>query len=465
MPVYNEAFTIHRVIERVLAVPLPIELIIVDDFSTDGTRDHLRTIEETAAQLPKASPDSSVHVLYHTHNQGKGAAIRTAVGHATGDITIVQDADLEYDPAEFPRLIDPILAGDADVVFGSRFRGDISRVHMFWHTVGNKFLTGLSNMFTNLNLTDMETCYKAFKTEILKSIPIRSNRFGFEPEITAKVAKLRCRIYEVPISYRGRGYAEGKKIGWRDGVKAVFTILRFWIVDDIVDRSMTRHNLRLLEGTGHYNRWLFDRCRPFIGGNVLEVGAGIGLMTKFLAERPKVTATESSDALLFRLRQTVQEFPNIAVRKVNFADAPLSALPRDFDTVLLVNNLQTQEDDTAILKQLFDRLAPLGRMIIVVPAHPSLFSELDRAQGYRRRYSKAQLKSALESVGFEVEFTRFLNGVGALGWFLNGRILRRRYPPTRQIRLFDLFVPLLSVENRIEPPFGLSILAVARRPE
>jgi glycosyltransferase involved in cell wall biosynthesis len=219
IPCYNELGTIGQVIAAVKASPVKnTEIIIVDDYSTDGTRDFLMTTLE--AEVDK--------VVYHKKNCGKGAALRSGFAEATGDVVIVQDADLEYDPREFPLMIQAIAENKADVVFGSRFMGSQPhRVVYFWHMVGNKFLTLLSNMFTNINLSDMETCYKAFRREIIQSIKIEENRFGFEPEITAKVAKLNCRIYEVGISYYGRTYKEGKKIGWKDGVRAIVCILKY----------------------------------------------------------------------------------------------------------------------------------------------------------------------------------------------------------------------------------------------
>ncbi|HEY0968102.1 MAG TPA: glycosyltransferase family 2 protein [Opitutaceae bacterium] len=220
IPCYNEAKTIRNIVDRVRAAPVAEkEIIIVDDCSKDGTRDILRS--EIAPLVDK--------ILYHEVNQGKGAALRTGFTAATGDLVIVQDADLEYDPNEYPRLLKPFEDRKADVVFGSRFAGgDAHRVVYFWHMMGNKFLTLLSNMFTNLNLTDMETCYKVFRREIIQSITIEENRFGFEPEITAKVAKLEdCAIYEVGISYYGRTYKEGKKIGWRDGFRALYAIVKY----------------------------------------------------------------------------------------------------------------------------------------------------------------------------------------------------------------------------------------------
>jgi glycosyltransferase involved in cell wall biosynthesis len=222
IPVFNERETVLSIVSAVEAAPscgLRKEVVVVDDFSTDGTREILRNGVEGR---------DGFRVLYHSRNRGKGAALRTGFAQTTGDIVLVQDADLEYDPREYPKLLAPILAGKADVVYGSRFAGgDARRVLFFWHAVGNRFLTTLSNMFTNLNLSDMEVCYKAFRGEVIRGIAIEEDRFGFEPEITAKVARLGCRVYEVGIGYAGRTYAEGKKIGWRDGIRAVWCILKY----------------------------------------------------------------------------------------------------------------------------------------------------------------------------------------------------------------------------------------------
>lgn len=222
IPCYNEAATIETIINAVRNSPYnPIEIIVVDDCSNDGTREILQQLLHVIDKI-----------LYHEVNQGKGAALRTGFREASGDIVIVQDADLEYDPAEYRKVIQPILDGKADVVYGSRFVGsEPHRVLYFWHRVGNGLLTLFSNMCTNLNLTDMETCYKAFRREIIQSIEIKENRFGFEPEITAKLSKKRCRIYEVGISYSGRSYEEGKKIGWKDGFRALYCILKYKFKD------------------------------------------------------------------------------------------------------------------------------------------------------------------------------------------------------------------------------------------
>ena len=221
IPVYNEKNTIMEILRRVRAVDLPKEIIVVDDFSTDGTRELLRELVSA----------EDLKIIFQPFNMGKGSALQAGFDAVDGDIVVIQDADLEYDPAEYPSLIQPILANKADVVYGSRFLGGPHRVLLFWHSVGNHVLTTLSNIMTDLNLTDMETCYKVFRADLLKRIRLRERRFGFEPEFTAKVARARCRIYEVPISYSGRDYSEGKKIGWKDGVSALYFILKYHFMD------------------------------------------------------------------------------------------------------------------------------------------------------------------------------------------------------------------------------------------
>jgi glycosyltransferase involved in cell wall biosynthesis len=229
IPIYNERNTIREILRQVRAVPIKKQIILVDDCSKDGTREILRDL---------AAEEPDLTIRFHERNQGKGAALRTGFAHATGQIVIVQDADLEYDPGQYLQLIQPIVEGRADVVYGSRFIGETHRVLYFWHYLANRFLTLLSNVFTNLNLTDMEVCYKVFRREVIQGITMKSDRFGFEPEVTAKVARFqipavegrparRCRVYEMPVSYNGRDYREGKKIGWKDGVQALYCILRY----------------------------------------------------------------------------------------------------------------------------------------------------------------------------------------------------------------------------------------------
>jgi glycosyltransferase involved in cell wall biosynthesis len=462
VPLYNEAGTVRTLLERVRAVPIAKEVIVVDDGSSDGSA---QVVEAYANGLPEA-PDFRLVLVRHERNQGKGAAVRTAIGHMTGDIAVIQDADLEYDPCEYSRLIAPIVEGDADVVYGSRFAGSPRRVLLFWHTVGNRLLTLLSNMCTNLNLTDMETCYKAFRADILRRIPLRSNRFGLEPELTAKVAHLRCRIYEIPISYRGRMYGEGKKIGWRDAIAALWTILRFAVVHDVGREDAGYTTLRRVDVLRRYNGFLWDLMRPFVGRRVLEVGAGTGLLTRFLSTRERVLATELDPEYVDLLRRTFADSPNVEIQPLDLARLAEDHLPRHhFDTVVCSNVLEHIEDDRAALDAMREVLGPGGRVVLIVPAIQALYGSIDRAIHHYRRYSRAELVHKLEGAGLTVEHLSYFNMLGVPGWFLNARVLKRTAVPGIQARLNDWLVPWLRLERRFGPPVGMSLLAVASRPK
>lgn len=467
IPVYNERVFLKELLRRVLATEIDKEIILVDDCSTDGTRDQLRELAADPAPweaLGKAP--ASIRVLFHEQNQGKGGALRTGIRQARGAITLIQDADLEYNPQDYPRLLAPILSGNADVVYGSRFRGDVVRVHYFWHALGNQALTLLSNMFTNLCLTDMETCYKVFKTEIVQGLPIRCNRFGFEPEITAKVAKLGCRIYEVPISYSGRTYEEGKKITWWDGVKALLTIVRFSIVDDLYDESAGPAPVRTLLGAGRYNHWLFQQCQPFIGRRVLELGANVGDITKYLMDRDRIVCADSDPTFLRELRRKFSQQSNARVVEYRLEQPQeIVRLVQEeaIDTVLTVNLLPSAEDDARLVAAVHDALPRAGRAVFVVPAHRNLFSRLDELLRYRRRYDRAEIVALFERAGFTIVHVGYLNWLGAIGWAVNGRLLRARRLPTRQIRWFDRLLFFVRLERWLPFPFGLSLLIVGRK--
>jgi glycosyltransferase involved in cell wall biosynthesis len=460
IPVYNERTVVEQSLALVLASPLPEnmerELVIVDDCSTDGTWDILQRL---------AAAEPRIKLYRQAVNQGKGAAVRMAIERASGDFCLVQDADMEYDPSEYSKLLRPLLDGHADAVFGSRYlAGEQTRVLPFWHSVMNKGLTLFSNMFCNLSVTDMETCYKVFRTDLLKSIPIRSNRFGFEPEITMKVSKRKLRVYEVPISYHGRTYEEGKKIGWKDGVKAVGVILYFWLVDDLYVPTYGRGLLNSLTGTPQYLSWLTRVLRPYLGDTVLEIGAGLGNMTgRLMGKKLRYVAGEKDPLYLHALRNRFLRTPSVTVCQLD-PEAPADFEPwkGQFETALSVNLLETVEDPQAVLASMAACLKPGGALVLLTPQGQSLYGTLDRAMGHKRRFDAEGLAAMLGKIGFRIEQERQINKLGAAGWWFSSRVLHRARMSRPGLKLWDKSVWLLRRIDPILPWRGLSIVVVAR---
>ncbi|MEJ2744718.1 MAG: glycosyltransferase [bacterium] len=450
IPVYNEINTIAAIIKRVADVPLEKEIIVVDDCSTDGTSAELERIR---------SGDETLKVICRERNGGKGAALREGFRHVTGDVVIVQDADLEYYPEEYPKLIEPIVKGRADVVYGSRFLGT-HRVFMFSHYLGNKMLNLITNILYNCIFTDMETCYKAFRTDILKRIRLRSNSFGFEPEFTAHVMKRGYKVYEVPISYDGRSYTEGKKITWRDGFIALYWLLRcrFEPVD------IGQETLLRMETVRRYNDRIYDRIKPFLGDRILEVGAGIGNISRKLLDKEYVIVSDVSKDYLNTLRKRFVESPRFRIVGFDLNHCDPERFRGDkLDTILCLNVIEHIEDDLTALRCFYEMLEKGGRLVLLAPACKALYSKIDAGLDHYRRYSRGELTRKVHEAGFTIESARFFNLPGALGWFVNGKILRRKMLPKNQMKLFDLMVPILRLEDHLRIPFGLSLLAVARK--
>ena len=463
IPVYNERYLVGELIRRVLAAPLPEnmerELIVVDDGSTDGTRDVL-------ARIAQENP-TTIRYLPQARNGGKGAAIRVAIAAATGEFSIFQDADLEYDPNDYTVMLKPLLSGHADVVFGSRFlSAERRRVLYFWHSFGNYGLTTLSNMLTDLNLTDMETCYKVFRTPILKSIPIRSRGFGIEPEITAKIAKRGLRVYEVPISYDGRTYLEGKKITWRDGYRALAVMLKYWLIDDLYEEKYGHAILASISKAQHFNKWIADMAvRPFLGHRVLEIGAGIGNLTIQLLPRETYVASDLDDLHLEVLDGLASHSTNLSTRRIDAQNAAdFAELRGKIDTIVCLNVLEHIPDSRAALKNMFDTLEPGGRAIILVPQGRWLYSKLDKALDHVKRYTQEELREALATAGFEVEKIFNFNRIGVVGWALNGKLLGRTKIAKFQLKVFDSLVWFWRKVDWLFPWHGLSVVGVARKP-
>jgi SAM-dependent methyltransferase len=460
---YNEEEYLATSILRALEAPLPegleSEVVAVDDGSTDCTP---QIMDELAERYP-----GRVRVFHHKVNAGKGAAIRTALEHAAGEFGVIQDGDLEYDPAEYPKVLGPLLANQADVVYGSRFliSGE-RRVIYYWHALANHWLTTACNMAADINLTDMETCYKAFRITLARSIPIRSNRFGMEPELTIKFAKRQASIYEVPISYYGRTYDDGKKIGAMDAVSALAVILRGYFTRDIYMDPGAKI-LDSLAGTKRFNRWMADTVRPFVGTHVLELGAGIGNMTQHLARGRKIYVASDIDAEhIARLRVRFRGRPNLEVRRCDLCNAAdFQPLAGSFDSVVCLNVLEHVEDDLGALRNIFSALKPGGRAIILVPQDQKAYGTLDEALGHFRRYSEAQLRARMQEAGFEVERVLHFNRVTRPGWRFNGQVLKRRSFSRFQLRVFDTLVPLWRRIDRHFPWPAVSVIAIGRVPE
>ncbi|MCH2173816.1 bifunctional glycosyltransferase/class I SAM-dependent methyltransferase [Myxococcota bacterium] len=464
MPVYNERHLVAEAIRRVLAVRSPhieeLMLVVVDDGSTDGTREILR-------KLAAADPAPFV-LIEHEINQGKGAAIRTGIAEARGTVTVIQDADLEYNPQDLGKIMVPFVAHEADAVFGSRFlASDYRRVLYMRHSLGNKLLTFLASVITDLNLSDMETCYKAVRTELLRSIPIRSHDFRLEPELTIKLAKRGARVFEVPISYAGRTYQEGKKIGARDGFLAIFAMLHWWLVDDIYQKDEYGSNILVdLSGVPRFNRWMAQVLHPSLGSRVLEVGAGIGNLSRQFIPRERYTVSDVNPHYLSYLRNFAENKPYMEVRRVDLAsDEDFVELAGGYDTALCVNVLEHLEDEAAGLRNLAGVLDAGGKLVLLVPQGPGLYGTLDEALGHQQRYTRESLRSSLEMAGFdEIEIQDF-NRCTVPAWWINGKVLRRRHFSRVQLKFVNHMTWLFRLLEPLLPWRGASLVAVAiKRP-
>ena len=496
VPVYNEQHLVAASLARLAVLESSphlerIQVVVVDDSSRDGTPQALAAFAGergiTLAPPSPAAPRSGTGAvpavelgrgrhgktdwifLRHERNGGKGIAVQTGLARADGEYSVIHDADLEYHPKDLLRIVEVFVREGADAVFGSRFAGgEARRVLLFRHQLGNKLLTFLTNLVSNLNLTDMETCYKAVRTDLLRSIPIVSNDFRLEPELAIKLAKREARIFEVPISYSGRTYQEGKKIGWRDGVKALLAILRFALGDDVYVRD--EHGSQMLgrlARAGRFNGWMADVIRPFLGSRLLEIGSGTGNLTRRLVPRDVYVASDVNPLYVKTLENLTSDRPYLAARFTDVTDlASYPQLAGGFDSVVCLNVIEHIDDDVGALRNIRAVLAQGGRAIVLVPSGPWNFGSLDEVLGHKRRYTEATLRRAAEEAGFEVRQVLRFNRVSSLPWFLNGRVMRKKSFGLLQIRIVDWITPISRVADRYLPFPPLSLIAVLeRRPE
>lgn len=459
VPCFNEFQTVRKSLERLRAAALPggtrMQVILVDDGSTDGT-----------ARLLKSLRPLVDMVVRHRRNRGKGAAVRSGLRRATGEYVVVHDADLEYDPRDLALLLRPLLDDLADVVYGSRFLSSTGgrRVLYYWNTVINGWLTQLSNMLTNLNLTDMSTCYKMMRRSVLDGLPLEEDGFGIEAELTAKLAKRFVRFYEVGISYHGRTWGEGKKIRPRDGLRLLWAILRYSrnSMEDV-----GRQTLERLETHGEYARWIFSQFEPHIGQRVLEFGSGLGSMARHLTDREQVFITDYTAGYLPDLRRQFGGLHNMSVHQLDITDPPADLRDAALDTVFSSNVVEHIEDDVAALRGAHSLLRPGGKCIILVPAHPQLYCRMDHNLEHFRRYTKRTLTRSLEAAGFEVLDVHYMNMVGGIGWYVAGQFFRQSVITRFNIWLHKIVEPVNRAVDRLfggRPPMGLSVIAVARKP-
>ncbi len=468
VPVYNEEYLVEESLNRLdILGKSPhlnrIQIIVVNDHSSDNTArilDHFSKI--------KTKNDSNFDWIFleHPRNMGKGKAIQTALSHADCEICIIHDADLEYDPKDILRIIPLFIEENADAVFGSRFAvHEYRRVLMYRHQLGNKLLTFLCNVVSNLNLSDMETCYKAVRTDLFKSIPIRSNDFRIEPEITIKLSKRAAKLFEVPINYCGRTYQEGKKINWVDGFKAILAIIQFGFSDDIFTEDQYGSQiLARLSRARKFNSWLAETISPYVGQEVLEIGAGIGNLTKELIPRKIYFATDINPLYLQMANNLKLDKPYLRVDYLDLNN--VSEFVRQnklFDTIICLNVIEHIDDDNLALKNISSLLSKNGKAIVLVPRGQWLFGTLDQVLGHKRRYSEAMLKQLAEKNGFTIEKILHFNRASTIPWWINGKLMRKRSFGYFQIFFMNMITPILRRIDSFIPIQSLSYIVILKK--
>jgi glycosyltransferase involved in cell wall biosynthesis len=469
VPAYNEQHLVATSLDRLRLLGEStllerVKVIVVDDGSSDGTAASLEEFQGSLAE----SPARNIEWIFirHISNQGKAAAIHTGLEHADTELTVIHDADLEYHPQDLLKMARVFLQEPADAVYGSRFlASEYRRVLFFRHEVGNRLLTLMSNIVSDLNLTDMETCYKMVRTDLLKSIVLVGKGFAIEPEITIKLAKRAARIFEVPIRYSGRTYQEGKKIGVKDGFRAIAAIIRFACSDHVyAGDEYGSQILGRLNRAPRFTQWMADVIRPYIGQRVLEIGAGTGNLTMQLIPRKLYYASDINPHYLTYLENLIPDHPYLRVGYTDGEKHDSYPLQEKFDTVICLNVVEHLEDDFGALRNILDVLEENGRAIVLVPCGPGLYGTLDKVLGHFRRYTKPQFTELAGRAGFQLEELLTFNRFGSPAWWLNGRLLRRKTFGLWQIKMLNVLTPMVRVVDRFLPFPPLSIIAILRKP-
>lgn len=469
VPVYNERHLVAASLARLKELgesPLleRVQVIVVDDCSTDLTPSVLQQFKESLVGDDDRSRMQWIFIR-HGRNQGKGGAIRTALKRADCELTVIHDADLEYHPRDLLKMLPLFTDHAADAVYGSRFlAGQFKRVLLFRHSLGNHLLTFFCDIASDLNLSDMETCYKMVRTSLLRSIPIESRDFRIEPELTLKLAKRNARVFEVPISYSGRTYAEGKKITWKDGFLALIAIVKFSLSDNIYTEDQYGSEiLARLRRAPRFTAWMAETIRPYVGEQVLEIGAGIGNLTLNLAPRSLYWASDINSHYLHELRKLQETRPYLRASHVDLTAGESFPSAQRFDTVICLNVLEHVEDDLTALRNIWQALQEGGRAIVLVPQGPGLYGTLDKVLGHFRRYSREQLASVAETAGFRVHCILTFNRAGSPAWWLNGKILKRTTFGLVQIKMLNFLSPLFKRMEKWVPLPPLSLIAVLEK--
>jgi glycosyltransferase involved in cell wall biosynthesis len=469
VPVYNEEYLVRASLERLKILgqsPLldRVQIIVVDDGSTDQTGAVLGEFQLSLAETPPGRLEWLF--LRHDSNQGKAAAIHTALSCANAELTVIHDADLEYHPSDILKMVQIFSQEQADAVFGSRFlASEYRRVLFYRHQLGNRFLTLFCNIVSDLNLTDVETCYKMIRTDLMKSVPLVGRGFEIEPEIAIKLAKRGARIFEVPIRYAGRTYQEGKKINWKDGIRAIAAIFRFGFSDHIYAEDVHGSQiLGRLNRAPRFTQWMADVIRPYVGEKVLEIGAGTGNLTLQLVPRRLYWASDINPLYLTYLENVARNRPYLQVSYTDGQSADSYPKEQKFDTVICLNVIEHLADDLGALHNIRDVLEDGGRAIVLVPCGPWLMGTLDDVLGHQRRYTRNQLKELASGAGFRLDTMLEFNRVGVIAWWINGKLLRRHSFGFLQVKLLNLLTPLFRVLDKFLPLPPLSLIAVLSKP-